>query len=153
MSPRARESSPGGCLAPLALVGVLLFAASMTTVIVSCAIWPGEAKLTAPLLCPDDMPDAFVVVDAHRVQPGETTYNFTLYCVGPRGEVRNVGWFTPMAVLTAAHGALILVVALALIVRAGRRRRRRSAGRALVPPPPTPVVAPPVDAPPPPSSP
>ena len=113
------------CWGPVLVLGVLLFAAFMTTIIVTVGIWPGEAKLTAPLFCPEDKPDPFVVVDSYSTSPGETSYNFSLYCMGPRGEVDEVGFFWPCVVLTAAHGALIVAVIGLFVVRARVRRRRK----------------------------
>ncbi len=113
----------------LAVVGVLLFCSVMTTVLVSGAIWPGEAKLTAPLFCEDDKPDAFVVVDRSNPAPGETTYNFSLFCMGSRGQTQEVGWFRPSAVLTLGHAVLIvaLVGGVILLIRWRARRPRAPA--------------------------
>ena len=77
------STSPVGCLVGL---GILAFTAIMTTVIVTVGIWPGEAKLVAPILCPDDRPDPFVVADSHQVSPVETSSTCTLYSMGPRGD-------------------------------------------------------------------
>jgi hypothetical protein len=108
----------------LAAVGVLLFFSVMTTVVVAGAIWPGEAKLTAPLFCEDGKPDAFVVVDRSNPAPGETTYDFSLYCMGARGETQEIGWFRPSAVLTLGHAVLYvaLVGGVVLLVRSRPRR-------------------------------
>lgn len=111
----------------LALVGVLLFFSVMTTVAVAGAIWPGEAKLTAPLFCEDDKPDAFVVVDRSNPAPGETTYDFSLYCMGRRGQTQEIGWLRPSVVLTTGHAVLIvaLVGGVVLLARSWPRRRPR----------------------------
>jgi len=120
--------SKRGCLAAGAALGVLAFAAFMTTIIVTIGIWPGEAKLTAPLYCSSDMPDAYVVVDSYSVQPGETSYNFSLYCMGPKGEIDEIGFFWPCVVLTLGHAALIVLVVGFFVVRRRTRRRRRAVG-------------------------
>jgi len=105
----------------LVLVAIVAFFALMTTIVVTGAIWPGEARLTAPLFCPDDEPDAFVVVDRYDRQPGETAYDFSLYCMGARGQTEEIGWFRPSAVLTLAH-ALALVAGVGGLVLLVRRR-------------------------------
>jgi hypothetical protein len=112
----------------LAVVGVLLFGSVMTTVAVAGAIWPGEARLTAPLLCEADKPDAFVVVDRSNPAPGETTYSFSLYCMGSRGQTQEIGWFRPSAVLTFGHAVLTvaLVGGVVLLVPSRSRRRPRA---------------------------
>ena len=117
----------------LAAVGVLLFFSVMTTVVVAGAIWPGEAKLTAPLFCEDGKPDAFVVVDRSNPAPGETTYDFSLYCMGARGETQEIGWFRPSAVLTLGHAVLYvaLVGGVVLLVRSRARRRPRAVADAV----------------------
>lgn len=120
---RRRLRGRSGCLVAAAVLGGLAFVAGILTLIVT-AIWPGEAKLTAPLFCPDDTPDAFVVVDSHSDGTGETSYNFTLYCMGSRGEVVSQGWSGPFFLLMAAHAALIVVVPLGLLLLLRARRRR-----------------------------
>jgi hypothetical protein len=125
---RLRRSRPTrGCLAVGALLGVLAFVSVIGTIIVT-AIWPGEMKLTGPLFCPDDRPDAYVVVDSYSPVPGETHYEFTLYCMGPRGEVTDAGYLRPMAALTLFHALLVvaLVIAFILWLRLRLRRARRS---------------------------
>jgi hypothetical protein len=118
--PRARRSWLGGVV----LVGVLGFVAFMTTILVTITIWPGEATLTAPLFCDDDMPDAFVVVDRYRIEPGETSYDFSLYCMGPRGQTREIGLVRPSIVLAVAHGVVIALLAVAVMIPLRRARRR-----------------------------
>jgi hypothetical protein len=117
-------------VAVVAAVGVLLFMAVMTTVTLTIGIWPGEMKLTAPLLCQDSMPDAFVVSDTYSSRPGETSTNYTMYCMSERGDVEDVGWFRPLVILTLAHGALILALLLgaAVLVKLLNGLNRRSAG-------------------------
>jgi hypothetical protein len=127
VTPRRRRRQVG-CVGLLIAFGILVFVASMMTVLIAVAIWPGEAKLTAPLFCPDDQPDAFVVVDSYSVQPGETSYNFTLYCMGPRGEVTDVGFFLPCLVLTIGHALLVLLVVGGLVLWLRRRNARRPIG-------------------------
>jgi hypothetical protein len=123
-SPRRRRP---GCLAGGILGGLagLAFASSMLTILLAVGIWPGEAKLTAPLLCPDDRPDAFVVADTYSVQPGETTTNFTLYCVGERGDFTDAGFMRPMLLLTAMHAVLILLLVFVVGGLLGARKRRK----------------------------
>lgn len=123
-----RPSAKWGCVAVLVALGALAFVAVMITVIVTVGIWPGEAKLTAPLFCPDDKPDVFVVADSYSTSPGETSYNFGLYCMGPRGEIANKGFFGPFVVLTLAHAALVvgLLVLVIVVLRIRRSRSRPS---------------------------
>ncbi|QGG96487.1 hypothetical protein [Actinomarinicola tropica] len=129
MSPR--RPRPG--IWALVLLGVLLFCSLMLTIVVSMAIWPGEAKLTAPLFCDDARPDAYVVRDTYNVRPGETSMNFTLYCVGKRGDFDEVGWLRPTLALWAGHTVLLVLVAVVPLL-IGRMRRGR---RAIDEPPPT----------------
>ena len=125
---RARGPKRGGCLVSgLISLVIGLFVASMMTLIIAVAIWPGEAKLTAPLLCPDGQPDAFVVADTTQVQPGETNTSFTLYCMGERGDVTDRGFALPFALLTAFHLVLLVLLIGVFSVRGALRQRRRTA--------------------------
>jgi hypothetical protein len=106
-------------------VAVFAFVSVMTTVIVTVGIWPGEAKLLAPVLCPDDQPDAFVVADTTSVRPGETSTNFTLYCMGDQGQHTDQGFGIPFLLLTVAHAALWAAVIVLFGLSAAIRRRGR----------------------------
>lgn len=142
---------------PVALaLAVLLFASGMVTILTTMAIWPGEAKLTAPLFCDDARSDPYVVRDTYSVQPGETSMTFTLYCVGPRGDHDEVGWARPFMALWALHTAVLVAVVGAVAVRRRTRPGPATAAAATTaaatttptdaPPPDGPVDAGPVDA-------
>lgn len=106
-------------------LGGLIFASFIVTILIAVAIWPGEAKLTAPLLCPDDQPDAFVVTDTYSDGTGETSTNFTLYCVGPDGESTDQGFAIPLLILATGHTAILFVLLVALGARSAVKARRR----------------------------
>ncbi len=114
---------PLGCLVGVAII---LFVSMLVTVVVSLGIWPGEAKLTAPLLCPAEKADAFVVADSTSVRPGETSTSFTLYCVDENGAFAEIGWWRPMLLLWAAHTVPLLLLAVLVRSRWMRRRRRHA---------------------------
>lgn len=115
-------------VAVLVPLGVLAFVAVMGTILVTVAIWPGEAKLTAPLFCPDDKPDSYVVADHASSGAGETSTDYTMYCMGPRGETRDVGFMRQFLVLTLAHGLLLVLLIVGFAVLGLVRARRTSAG-------------------------
>lgn len=92
----------------------IAFAAMIVSVLVM-AIWPGSFALFAPLLCSGETPDAFVVVDRYQVVPGETTFNFTMYCVGARGEVDEIGFIRPFLLMMVT--VTVVFLALALVLR------------------------------------
>ncbi len=102
-----------------------LFLAMMLTVLISVAIWPGEMKLLAPLFCTDAQPDAFVVTDSYQVTPGETSYNFSMYCMGPRGDVTNVGVWKPYGTLFGIH----LIISFGIIAWLGSGNDSGSGGK------------------------
>lgn len=125
--------SGGGSKTPLRVIAVVVFLFSVTVLsALTTVIWPGEAKLLAPILCDDAHPDAYVVSDTYSSGPGETSTNFTLYCVGPRGDHRDVGWFKPFLGITAINGIVIALVIALFVVRARIRRLRRR--QAVTPP-------------------
>lgn len=92
---------------------------------------PGILKLTAPILCPADQPDARVVEYSVDTGDGVGTSS-TLFCMGPDGDLTEVGSWRPLGVVFGALllglEALVLPIQLIGIVR----RRRRG------PPPPGP---------------
>ena len=95
--------------------------ATLFSIVVPVAIWPGEAKLTAPLFCSPPTTEPMVVSDTFHDSEGTST-NYTLYCVGDRGALTDEGFALPMLVLLAAH----LLILTALIVLATLTRRARS---------------------------
>ncbi|HUF98287.1 MAG TPA: hypothetical protein VMM60_09160 [Ilumatobacter sp.] len=111
------------------LVGASLFCGIMLSCIVTLAIWPGEAKLFAPLICDDSHADAVVVYDQQSVRPGETATTFSLYCMGPRGNVIEHGWGTVMLYSMVVHTVLVAAFfgfLWFLVARRGRSRRTRA---------------------------
>lgn len=110
----------------LVVAGVLAFVSFIVTVLVTEVIWPGEAKLTAPLFCADGMPDAFVVLDTTSIEPGETSYSYSLYCMGPGGQTEEIGFFRLSVVLTVAHGALVVVLVDVVVLALRPRRAPRA---------------------------
>jgi hypothetical protein len=106
-------------LALVILLGVSAFTASMLMV-----IYPGSFKLTAPLLCPADQPDPFVVRYTYQTSDGTST-NFTLFCMGERGQFTEVGTWAPFALLAGfATGGLAAVAGiLAVLAHVSRHHR------------------------------
>ena len=90
------------------LLGVSAFLASMIMV-----IYPGAFKLTAPVLCPDDLPDPVVVEYTVETSDGQGI-NFTLFCVGDRGVFTEVGTWRPLLLLTLYVAGALLVVMVGL---------------------------------------
>ena len=107
-----------------ALLVTLLAAAGLVAFIVlmGSLVYPGAMKWTAGSVCPDDKPDTVVVRDTYQTQPGETSTNFTMYCIGPRGETEDVGFGEPVGVLILwAVGATSVVIVGLFVVGALRR--------------------------------
>jgi hypothetical protein len=129
-------------LALVILLGVSAFTASMLMV-----VYPGSFKLTAPLLCPADQPDPFVVRYSYQTSDGTST-NFTLFCMGERGQFTEAGTWVPLALLTGfvTAGLVGATAALAVLAHLSRRRRPDRPEGAPVDAPVAPVDAP-VDAP------
>ncbi|MQY17971.1 hypothetical protein [Nocardia macrotermitis] len=88
------------------------------SIVIPVAIWPGEAKLTAPLFCSPPTPTPMVVSDTFHDSDGTST-NYTLYCVGDHGTLTNEGFALPMLVMLTAH--ILIVTALVLLIRSRSR--------------------------------
>lgn len=97
------------CPATALLIGLLTGALS---IVVPVAIWPGEAKLTAPLFCSAPATEPMVVSDTFHDSEGTST-NYTLYCVGDHGILTNEGFALPMLVILTAH--VVIVTSLVLL--------------------------------------
>lgn len=95
----------------------------LISTVIPVSIWPGEAKLTAPLFCSAPWTEPHVVSDTWHDSEG-TSVNYTLYCVGERGSYTDEGFVLPMLVLFAAH--VLLVTTLVLLVGLWTRMRATS---------------------------
>ncbi|MGW5453930.1 hypothetical protein [Nocardia sp. NPDC003979] len=105
--------------------------AAFLTLALTVGVWPGEAKLTAPLFCSAPATDPLVVAD--KFYDGEgTSINYTLYCVGARGELTDEGFALPLLTLFAGHLAILAVIVLSTAM-IGRSRDRRASVRSLRP--------------------
>jgi hypothetical protein len=100
-----------------------VFAVSMLSILTS-VIWPGQAELLGPIFCDDARPDAFVVSDTYSSGPGETSTNFTLYCVGPRGDHRDIGWLWPFVGICIMNAVVLALLIGAFMLRSRLRRAR-----------------------------
>ncbi|WP_156920290.1 hypothetical protein [Segniliparus rugosus] len=108
-----------GVLALLAVCGFTVAVAQCATI----AIWPGEAAFTGPLFCASPYNEAIVVADTESY-PGGTATNYTLMCVGARGQYRDAGFLLPWLTLWACHTALAFAAtSVALALRRARRAK------------------------------
>ncbi|WP_280380350.1 hypothetical protein [Nocardia wallacei] len=97
---------------PFALLSGLVPGVFGFSILLSVA-WPGEIALTAPLFCADSYREPIVVSDTFHDSEGTST-NFTLHCVGDRGELTDEGFMLPWLTLVAAHTALALLLTLSI---------------------------------------
>lgn len=106
----------------LVLIGLALalLVACVTIVGAGVGIWPGSMKLTAPVLCTDEQPDPFVVRTEYSDGDG-TSYNFNLFCMGERGDYREVGVAKPAGLLFAWTYAILLSLSVTIWVLKRRR--------------------------------
>lgn len=102
---------------PFAVLSGLVPGVFFASILLS-VIWPGEIELTAPLFCADPYREPIVVSDTFHDSEGTST-NFTLFCVGDRGELTDEGFMFPWLTLVAAHTALAAL--LTFSVAAARR--------------------------------
>ncbi|QIS03893.1 hypothetical protein F5X71_17600 [Nocardia brasiliensis] len=93
----------------LATLAAVLAGTAILGCVLPIAIWPGEAKLTAPLFCAEPYNEPIVVSDTYHDAEGQST-NYSLYCVGDRGQYTEVGFLRPWLALWGLHGALVIVV-------------------------------------------
>lgn len=122
---------------PTSIIGgffAFLFAFAFVGLIGSClitiGIWPGQIKLLAPIFCSDAQPDAFVVADTYSPRPGETVTNFSLYCMGPRGDSTDHGFLKPFLLISVVNG-VILMTFFFIIGKLTARAVRSHAGDAI----------------------
>jgi hypothetical protein len=110
-----------------ALAAVLLGLAVVTLFVVgmSIPIFPGAMKWTASSLCPDGQPDPYVVRTEYSDGDG-TSYNFSLFCMGERGDYHEVGVAAPFVRMFAwTYGVAVAATLLLILRRRWLRARRR----------------------------
>jgi hypothetical protein len=123
------------------LIGqAVLLAALLSVGWLPLLVYPGILELTAPVLCPADQPDARIIEYSYTTHDGTHT-NGTLVCLGPDGDLTEVGSWAPLGFylvgLFVVSEAVVLAIQLLGIVR--RRRRPPSPAG-----PPRPARVPPV---------
>lgn len=112
----------------LLLVLIALFAIVLGKV-------PGVYKATAPVLCPASHPDA-LVVEYYTDMGDAVGTSHTLLCMGPDGEITEVGSWKPLGLVTGV--VLLAMEALVLPIQIrGILRRRRQGDRPAPPRPPS----------------
>lgn len=82
-------------------------------------IWLGQAVYLAPLLCEEPTSEGIVVSDTYATGDGTST-NFTLHCVGDRGQTIDAGWLRPFLLIWSVY---LLVVAIVVVVALISRKR------------------------------
>ena len=102
---------------------VIIFSTAMLGCVLPIAIWPGEAKLTAPLFCEPPYTEPVVVSDTYHDSDGVST-NYSLYCLGEHGQYTEEGFLLPWLALWALHTAIAI-----FLVAATRIRWRRGHNR------------------------
>ena len=105
-----------------------LAVADIVLVAVGGAIYPGSMKWTAPVVCPDDQRDPFVIRTTQTDAEG-TSYSFSLFCMGERGDFSEAGSWRPLGYLFLfTYAALIALVVLFFLLfrwRGTRKLRER----------------------------
>jgi hypothetical protein len=112
----------------LALLFVFAFVGVIGSCVITIAIWPGQLKLLAPVFCSDEQSDAFVVADTYSPRPGETVTNFSLYCMGERGDSTDQGFLFPFLLISVVNGIAIFAIVLVLGALSLLRKRARAPG-------------------------
>jgi hypothetical protein len=102
---------------------------------------PAIYEVTAPVLCPSTQPDA-LVVEYHETFGDTVGTSHTLLCIGPDGDVTEVGSWKPLALTSGALWLALEAVVLPIQVLGIIRRRRRPEA-----PPPPPFQPPGLDHP------
>lgn len=108
----------------LLVIGVFLLGATVPAIVIVAVggvIFPGAMKWTAPQLCPDDQPDAFVIRTTTQDSEGTST-NFSLFCMGERGDFSEAGSWRPLGLLSL--WTYCTLVGLTVLVFVWRRARR-----------------------------
>ncbi|MDZ7912257.1 MAG: hypothetical protein U5O16_10560 [Rhodococcus sp. (in: high G+C Gram-positive bacteria)] len=115
-------------IVPLVISVVMIVVVGIFAALLSSVIWPGQVAQLAPIFCDDPTSSAMVVSDTFTDGDGTST-NFTLYCVGPRGQTVDAGWLLPFVVLWGVYSlVLAIVVGVIGMAEVGRRKRRDSLG-------------------------
>lgn len=105
------------------VIALIMAVAAITVASVGIAIWPGSMKLTAPVLCPSEQPDAHVVRTTTTTSDGTST-SFSLFCMGERGDFIEIGTWEPYGLLFLYTWGLFVALTLLFFLRRAWRHRR-----------------------------
>ena len=111
-----------GCLTLPILFVALMFATA------GVAMFPGLARLTAPVLCKAPFDHSYVEVTQSNPRPGETTWSWELQCYNDRGAIEAKNSFTVMGLLFAGATVLLFALVFLLSLIGALRRGLRGGG-------------------------
>lgn len=117
-----KRSAKGTFLASLGCLTIVILFVALMVASAGVAVFPGLARLSAPLLCKAPFDHSYVDITSSNPRPGETVIEWELQCYNDRGAIDAPNQFAVMGIVfvetvVVLFVLLFVVIALARLVR------------------------------------
>lgn len=121
-----KRSAKGTFLASLGCLTVVILFVALMVASAGVAMFPGLARLSAPILCKAPYDHSYVDITSSNPVPGETYIEWELQCYNDRGAIQTPNEFKVMGIVfletvVVAFVLLFVTIAFARLVRRAKR--------------------------------
>lgn len=133
-----KRSSTGTFLASMGCLTIVIVFVALMVASAGVAMFPGLARLTAPVLCKAPFEHSYVDITSENPVPGETYISWELQCYNDRGTVDAADDFAVMGILFLETVVVLFAITFVLVLfgRFRHKRKRAKADDTLRPAPP-----------------
>ncbi len=124
-----KRTSTGTFLASMGCLTIVILFVALMVATAGVAMFPGLARLTAPVLCKAPFDHSYVDITQSNPVPGETYITWELQCYNDRGTVDAADDWAVMGILFLETVVVLFAITL-LLVLIGRFRHKRKAAKA-----------------------
>lgn len=122
-----KRTAKGTFLASLGCLTIVIVFVALMVASAGVAVFPGLARLSAPLLCKAPFDHSYVDITSSNPVPGETYIEWELQCYNDRGAIDAPNQFAVMGIVFA-ETVIVLFVLLFVIIAIARLVRRAKGG-------------------------
>lgn len=123
-----KRSAKGTFLASLGCLTIVILFVALMVATAGVAVFPGLARLSAPLLCKAPFDHSYVDITSSNPVPGETVIEWELQCYNDRGAIDAPNQFAVMGIVFVETALVLFVLLFVTIVLARIVRRAKGGG-------------------------
>lgn len=123
-----KRSAKGTFLASLGCLTIVIVFVALMVASAGVAVFPGLARLSAPILCKAPYEHSYVDITQSNPVPGETYIEWELQCYNDRGAIQTPNQFAVMGIVFVETVVLLFVVFFLFIAIARLVRKAKGGG-------------------------